>query len=200
MKYSFYWFHHGIWNKTTLASIWLTRKTQPILEVRREPGASSRGKYKGLVFMHWRRHEIAEDGRKHWYLNPLWAAWSPAWDPLDAQKSKLKSEVTSLYCVRAAVLEGPAEGAGLANSKASLKSPLNTLFYQFYCWCICPYMNPVSSVHIWVFCSSYQFLYICVFMLAKHFAAVCAWLLCKYLFYSCSLWLRHGHKRQTAIN
>lgn len=90
MKNNFHWFHHGIWNKKTLASIWLTRKTQPILEVRRELGASSRGNYKGLVFMHWRRHEIADAGRKHCYLNPRWAAWSTAWDPLGRSKIQAK--------------------------------------------------------------------------------------------------------------
>lgn len=90
MKFSFYWFHHGIWNNTTLASIWLTRETQAVLEVRREADVSSRGKHKGLVLMHWRRHEIADAGRKQCYLSPLWAAWSTAWDPVGRSKIQAK--------------------------------------------------------------------------------------------------------------
>ena len=92
------------------------------------------GKYKGLVFMHWRRHyEYADAGRKRCYPNLLWAPWSAAGD---RQTSRLKSEVTGLYCVRE-----PGRQSHLLNH-------FFKLYFMFQCWCVYPNITLFFSSHL----------------------------------------------------
>jgi len=90
------------------ASIWLTGKTHPIMEVMKAFGVSLRGKYEALIYMCWWRRECRQETLS--FNTPVWASGAEPEILQHTQKPGSKRQRPAfIYAVKTV------EGAGLAN-------------------------------------------------------------------------------------